>query len=324
MTAAHSSNRDTDAPLSVELATGPVGATEHALARCVFGADSRGAASHPGLPVLHDTPVCEIWRTGESTESGQHDHVAWTRDSRLLFGSLAFPVAGNDRSVTKQAYRQIFACAQDLDYPHLLRIWNYLPGINEGSGDTERYKCFCAGRADAFDESAFGQGQFPAGTAIGTQSGQTLTIYFLAARTPGRRIENPRQINAPAYPRQYGPRSPRFCRAMAWPSAGEATLLVSGTASIVGHESRHPGDVEAQCRETWRNLEALRQRAGAREASALRVYLRHREDLARVRGLIDNAVAADTPVIYLQADICRAELIVEIEGVYVIPAESEP
>jgi chorismate lyase/3-hydroxybenzoate synthase len=324
MTAAQSRNRDTGPPLSVELAAIPVGDTERPLARCMFGADSSRAVSHPGLRILCDTPVCEIWRTGEATESGQHDQVAWTRDSRLLFGALTLAVSGDDRSVTKEAYRQIFACAQDLDYPHLLRIWNYLPGINEGRGDTERYKRFCAGRADAFDESAFAQGQFPAGTAIGTQSGQPLTIYFLATRAPGRRIENPRQTNAPAYPRQYGPRSPRFCRAMAWPAAGEATLLVSGTASIVGHESRHPGDVEAQCRETWRNLEALRERAGAREASALRVYLRHREDLARVRRLIANAVAADTPVIYLQADICRAELVVEIEGVYTIPRELEP
>lgn len=227
---------------------------------------------------------------------------------------------GDDAAAAHQLYNRIFECVAHQGYPHLLRIWNFLPGINQGDGDAERYKRFCEGRAAAFDESELARDQFPAATAIGTRAGNRLLVYFLAGSTPGRRVENPRQTDAPSYPRRYGPRSPRFARATAWPERGPATLLVSGTASIVGHESRHHGDMEQQLAETWRNLESLREHAGAAAPTALRVYLRHAEHYDTVRAWLRRTLPDHTAVVCLHADICRAELMLEIEGVYPLPS----
>ena len=94
------------------------------------------------------------------------------------------------------------------------------------------------------------------------------------------------------------------------------TIIVSGTASITGHESRHAGDVAAQVAETLTNLAAVIAAAGATPADpgwALKIYLR---DLA-ARPAVEAALApvfGAAPRLYLHADICRPELLVEIEA----------
>ena len=50
------------------------------------------------------------------------------------------------------------------------------------------------------------QDRYPAATAIGRRDGvRVLQIYALTARCAGVQVENPRQVNAWLYPRQYGP-----------------------------------------------------------------------------------------------------------------------
>jgi chorismate lyase / 3-hydroxybenzoate synthase len=140
-------------------------------------------------------------------------------------------------------------------------------------------------------------------------------------------VENPRQISAYHYPKQYGAKSPTFARAVIVPFASGAVLLVSGTASIVGHETVHTGDVVAQTRETFANLEALIAeanrvsnhhfgRAGFSFTKlALRIYVRHASDFARVREVVDaHPGARSTPRHEVRGDICRPDLLVEIEA----------
>jgi hypothetical protein len=127
-------------------------------------------------------------------------------------------------------------------------------------------------------------------------------------------VENPRQVSAYEYPAQYGPK-PAFSRA----SILGDTLFISGTASIVGHETVHVDDVTGQTRETLANIEALVGEAnrisgaGRFDMSTLayKVYVRHATDLP----LIQSQLHTLTQVLYLQADICRQDLLVEIEAV---------
>ena len=49
---------------------------------------------------------------------------------------------------------------------------------------------------------------------------------------------------------------PCFARAVVTSLAGRSTLLIAGTASVVGEDSRHPGDMVAQLDETLRNIGA--------------------------------------------------------------------
>ena len=135
-------------------------------------------------------------------------------------------------------------------------------------------------------------------------------------------VENPRQVSAWRYPSQYGPRAPTFSRAaLAYPKGQEA-LFVSGTASIVGHETLHAGDVAAQCRETVRNLECVVQEANrlarSRPPFALagmthRAYVRHARDADAVQRTLQPLLGG-APLVCVQADICRSDLLVEVES----------
>lgn len=203
----------------------------------------------------------------------------------------------------------------------------YVNRINAAEPDgLERYRHFNAGRQQAFIDacrSAFDG--TPAACALGTAQGP-LRVFFLAGPRAPIVIENPRQISAYHYPTSYGPRSPTFSRAaLVEAGGGRQALFISGTASIVGHATMHVGDVRRQSEETLTNLAAVREvaasRAGAEFAASeliYTVYVRHRDDLATVREVFEQHVgsrsAAAHNAVYLLADICRAELLVEIEA----------
>src|SRR3546814_7777072 len=135
-------------------------------------------------------------------------------------------------------------------------MWSFLAQINVGAEDHERYRQVSAGRNRARALRPDFERALPAATAIGMLE-PGLVIYFLAGKQPGLPIENPRQVSAFRYPRQYGPKSPSFSRATLIGDGANARLLVSGTASVVGHESLHAGDLTAQLDETMANLDAV-------------------------------------------------------------------
>jgi enamine deaminase RidA (YjgF/YER057c/UK114 family) len=281
-------------------------------------------------PVLGgSTDICEIWRTPGPVESGQRARVRYRRDENVLFGCIAVPesaIAPGSRSTlheaTEQAYREIFSVLDSVGYGHLLRVWNYLPQINVDSFGTERYWQFNKARRDAL--IACGRdviGNVPAACALGSATGSPLVIYFLASKSAPITIENPRQVSAYDYPPQYGPR-PVFARASVLEQASATMLFISGTASIVGHETFHVGDAGAQTKESLVNIEALLSEANrvagvARFALgelAYKVYVRRSEDLPAIQTQLSAALGAGAQIVYLKADICRHDLLVEIEA----------
>lgn len=231
---------------------------------------------------------------------------------------------GDVQAAAETAYRQLLQQVRGSSHPYLIRIWNYLDAINEGDGDGERYRRFCLGRATAVD-AEFNQAP-PAATAIGhAHRIGKVQLIALCAQQPGVALENPRQMPAWRYPRDYGPVSPGFSRGALLGDGRHTLLLASGTASIVGHRSLHVGDVVAQLRESLANLHALLDEAGTRDPAlrfsltqpqALRVYLRDPADLARVQAEVQAAGIAAAQVVYLHGDICRSDLLVELEGAF--------
>ena len=142
---------------------------------------------------------------------------------------------------------------------------------------------------------------------------------------PGTPVENPRQVSAYRYPRQYGPQAPSFARAMLPPDGSAMPLMLSGTASVVGHASIHEGELLAQLDETFANFDALL--ASAREGrpalpaafgpgTRLKVYVRDAEDLPVVADALDARFGDRVPRVLLHAAICRRELALEIDGVH--------
>ncbi|MBM4201448.1 MAG: hypothetical protein FJ189_09205 [Gammaproteobacteria bacterium] len=95
---------------------------------------------------------------------------------------------------------------------------------------------------------------------------------------------------------------------------------MSGTSSIHGYRTVHEGNLRRQLEETLDNLAALLAPRGLslRERGSgtlLTVYLRHAEDLAVAEPLLAARVAPEIKRLFLQGDICRRSLLVEIEGI---------
>ena len=310
------------------------------LAVLAFGGNAPAAHSDSrylrvALEPLQTPKPFEVWRASAAVVGGRAGVVRYAHDGNLLFGALEIDesrfesVASGDSAIAAAAaagYAELGAFLVGSGYPHAQRIWNYLAAITEGTDDAERYRQFCIGRARGLPL----QTRYPAATAIGTpasssEGGRKLQIYFLAAKSPGTPLENPRQIAAYRYPRQYGPQPPSFARAMLAPATASASgpLLISGTASVRGHASVHADDVVAQLDETLLNLrtvlDAARELQPALpvafgEHSLLKVYLRDPSHASVVEATLRNRLPADTSLLLLHADICRAELLIEIDG----------
>ena len=265
--------------------------------------------------------MLEVWRGVAPVRHGRHGELAWSSDGEHLYFSIEVDEAahGGVEGAAEHAYAQLCAFVASSDAPHLLRLWNYLDAINLGDGDDERYRRFCAGRARGMDAHA--PARYPAATAIGRHDGvRCLQVYGLAARHAGTPVENPRQVSAWRYPREYGPTAPTFARGM---RTASAELLISGTAAVVGHASRHAGDLEAQLGETIANLESLALEAGARAPgldghSIMKAYVRHDADAAQVAATLKARLPALGGLLLLAGDICRRELLVEVDGVHAL------
>jgi chorismate lyase/3-hydroxybenzoate synthase len=208
-----------------------------------------------------------------------------------------------------------------------VRFWNYLPDIRRpAAGGLDRYMVFNAGRFAACSEWLGGPDRF--GRLLATASavgwaGPDLVVHALAAREPGRPVENPRQVPAYRYSQRFGPRPPCFARATVLAggrgTAHRPTVLVGGTASIRGEESMFPGDVAAQVRETVENLCSLARAADPTcdpsHFTDLRVYHPRDADRPTIAALVAPEFPNFAAVEYVRADLCRPELLVEIEGV---------
>ena len=282
-------------------------------------------------------PTLEAWFTSGTVSSHQHGNVRYATDGQWLHGHVEIDdlqVEGGLQAAAQRAYEAVFAVLSSTGCPHLLRLWNYFPGINDDRDGLERYRHFNVGRQQAFLDA--GRSAFegaPAACALGTQTGP-LHVYFLAGGSLPIAIENPRQVSAYRYPDQYGPRTPTFSRAaLAEAGGGRQALFISGTASIVDHMTVHVGDVRRQTEECLANIDAVLQAVALRSRTpfdatrlSYTINVRHREDLAIVRDVFEARVGADAPAaanaVYLWVDICRADLLVEVEAHGFAPPEA--
>jgi enamine deaminase RidA (YjgF/YER057c/UK114 family) len=270
------------------------------------------------VPVLRGEPR-ESLLGAPARQGGDSALTTWSADGGLA-GMSRHGAGGDLEGATRRAYGSLLAAARGRT---LYRVWNFVPAINaQGPGGLENYRAFCRGRSLAF-EDAFGpdfQRNLPAASAVGA-TGPELTVAFVAGPGPARHVENPSQVPSYLYPPEHGPRPPSFARATV--VSGHATLdaYISGTSSIRGHSTVAPGDTRAQLECTLQNLRGVSRACGIGEDLArgaqgrhFKVYLRNAEDLGLVAGVMEERVlGSGDRASYLRADICRAELNVEVE-----------
>jgi hypothetical protein len=285
---------------------------------------SQGCGLELKIPVLGDEAREVIFPQALTRQEGAG--LPLFTQGGLLLGCVTEPVT-DERALSGQTqaiYRRVLAAARG---HHLYRIWNYVPRINALAGGLENYRAFCQGRSLAFEAGA-GAGfpqVLPSASGVGSDDG-CLSLVFVAGSVPPRHFENPEQIPAYRYPQEHGPRSPSFSRATVAVLPDRTLTFISGTAAIKGHQTVAPGTLEAQLDCTVDNLRLISSAAGLGDDLGagrvshrhFKVYLRHAADFAVTRTRLEHSLLRSTDrVIYLQADICRAALNVEIEATLV-------
>ena len=221
----------------------------------------------------------------------------------------------------------------------LLRTWIYQGHLLLPEGETLRYKELNRARTDIFGNTQFlkkylpknYQGRvYPASTGIGADD---FDVVMSAVALDTKRkdvtvvpLENPKQTSAFNYGTVYSPQSPKFSRAVVISIEDTCLVFVSGTASITNSESQHPEDPVKQTEQTLDNIAALIAgqnldrhgisgvACGLDNLECVRVYVKRPSELELIRQVCDRRLPK-VPTIYTIADVCRPELLVEIEGI---------
>jgi len=279
----------------------------------------------------------EIQRVSEQLVIARHNGIAWVHCAQTVPQVQAEGVYAGGLNAFEQM-RALFASV-GVRFEQVIRTWLYLGGIVADEGETQRYKELNRARTDFFQDLRFLVGRvpdsfrgavYPASTGIGTE-GRGIMMSAIALATDRDDIlavplENPRQVSAHDYPDHYSPKSPKFARAMALSCGTYATIFISGTASITDSETRHVGQAAAQTEETLDNIQALISEENLcghglpglgttlESLGLVRVYIKRQEDYAKVRAVCEQRLG-ELPTIYAMGDVCRPELLVEIEGI---------
>ncbi len=289
------------------------------------------------LGVGRDSGGVEIERHGESLVITRHDGVAWLHCADVRPQTSATSVY--DRSIDAFSRMQRQLAEHGVAYDQVVRTWLYLGDIVGPEGRTQRYKELNRARTDFYRPFRFGVGHtppgsngaiYPASTGIGTE-GRDVVMSCIGVTIEKEGVtlaalENPVQTSAFDYGDCYGQKSPKFARAMAVAGRDSATIFVSGTASITASETRHVGDAAKQTEQTLENIAALVSAenldrhgvpglgATLDDLALVRVYIKRPEDYPKARAVC-RARLGELPAIYALADVCRPDLLVEIEAV---------
>jgi enamine deaminase RidA (YjgF/YER057c/UK114 family) len=279
----------------------------------------------------------QIERVSEQLVITRHNDIAWIHCAQVVPQGQDAGVYDGAMNAFEQI-RELFGSVH-VRFDQVIRTWLYLGGIVADEGPTQRYKELNRARCDFYREIPFlgnllppgHQGRvFPASTGIGTEGRGIMmsAIAFATERTDilAVPLENPRQTPAFDYADHYSPKSPKFSRAMALSCGNYATIFVSGTASITDSETRHVGDVVGQTHETLDNIAALISEDNLSRhglpglgtsldgLGLVRVYIKRHADYAATRAACEQRFG-EVPTIYAVGDVCRPELLVEIEGI---------
>ena len=225
----------------------------------------------------------------------------------------------------------------------VFRTWFYMGSIvapdNRVANQEQRYKELNRARTDAFGDTRFlaqylktppAYDVYPASTGIG-MGGEDVALGSTALITSRADVftlplENPRQTPAFEYARHYSPETPKFARAMAVVYDNQAAVYVSGTASITASETQHIGNPAKQTEETLLNIAALiapenfaasgfaGYGATLQDLAVVRAYIKHAADYETVRAVCEQQLQG-VPVLYSIGDVCRDDLLVELEAV---------
>lgn len=216
---------------------------------------------------------------------------------------------------TKQA-REVFENIEralrlaKMEPRNLARTWLYLDNLVSWYGDLNR------ARTEIFRQWDLLATSVPASTEIGAKNPHGAAIIAGAwATVPHHATATVKEVVSPLQcpARSYGS---SFARAMEWTTPGHRRLTVSGTASIApGGASAHLGDLRSQVDLTMEVVEALLDSRGATFGDVTRAtaYIKHPEHASALDDWFEQSGAPWFPSIATHTQVCRDELLFEIE-----------
>ena len=259
-------------------------------------------------------------------------------EEKLLFVE-GIPATNFDDKVKVQS-QEVFTkldallSAYGFEVDDIVRQWNYIGNIVSYKDGKQNYQEFNDARSHYYAQGKWNNG-YPAATGIGSTDGIIVGgIAFKKTDAKGvYPIDNPLQIAAHVYSKSVlidndenaVKSTPKFERAKLIESAGGAYCFVSGTAAIRGEESVDPSSAKLQTEKTIENIEYLVSkenlvRFGCKpyelKYAFLHIFIKHAEDYEAVRAVVEAAYP-QVPALYSVADVCRSELLVEIEGILI-------
>ncbi len=253
-------------------------------------------------------------------------------DTEVLIGTVQANSGHGCRKDAEDAFAALHHVLLDSKFPvsSIVRQWNYLEDILGMDDENQRYQEFNNVRSEFYGDSFSGCG-YPAATGIGMKRGGVI-IEFVAVKSAGnytKAVDNPEQIAAHKYSKNVLvgnecvlKTTPKFERARFLDLFGNKQIFISGTAAITGEKTigiDHPAE---QTKVTIRNIQRLyseevltkisKERLEPKYGHA-RVYVKYRKDFPVIRKTF-KSFFGKLPVVYIIADICRDDLLVEIEG----------
>lgn len=228
---------------------------------------------------------------------------------------------------------------ENLNFSNIIRQWNYIENIThipDKGQNYQHYQIFNDVRSDYYNKSEFIHG-YPSATGIGTDI-CGLVVNFIAISTATNvqivPVINPGQIDAHKYSQKVlvgsgvnkkeDKSSPKFERGKLVRTDEGTKIYISGTAAILGENTVFPTDVEKQTMATINNIKRLVDDESVLELddiqaveksnySYVRSYVKHKTDIDIVKRLCEKHFRSEC-FQYLISDICRDDLLVEIEG----------
>ncbi len=274
---------------------------------------------HSFLPDKNDSIIYK-------TLNGYPYVILENKEGRFLFAGGFQGDVIND-SIDKQS-KEVFSLIHGLleleNFPinSIVRQWNYIEQITSFQVDDQNYQSFNNARSDFYGKTTWTNG-YPAATGIGANLGGILVDLDVAIFTSPDAfvtpIDNKLQIAAHAYSEkvlekaQTQKATPKFERAKSMTFDGRRVIYISGTAAIRGEESLKGVGLEKQLHITMENISQL---TGDAKLVMLRVYLKNKNDYELSEKLM-NEYNLSIPISYMCADVCRDELLIEIEGMAV-------
>ena len=237
---------------------------------------------------------------------------------------------------------------EGLNLGHIVRQWNYIEDLlhlrSTPSGKRQNYQIFNDIRQRFYSRFRFPAG-FPAATGIGMKHGGVVLEFQALAPAKAFHsvpLSNPLQTDAHRYsqdvlvgdPDKSGrPKaSPLFERAKFVGRGPERIIFISGTAAVREQATAAAEDVSAQTRITIENIRRLisaenlkahgiKGDGNGRPLAYLRAYVKRRRDIPAVKRICRKDFG-DIPAHFVAADVCREDLLVELEGVAGLGPES--